>query len=148
MLFGLQVSFLIVRYDLNLHFTCKGLSDLFGLLFRKFKDPSEMVASTALRVTVNGGPSSFYGEKYSVDKVVEFFSSMIRHQLFSRFSRTQVILLLGSPLLCMIPSGASCICMVHAPSLFFPLGSVDFSILQVWFQHILPSVDYDFDFVR
>ena len=77
-----------------------------------------MVASAALRVTVNGGPSSFYGEKYSVDKVVELFSSMSRHQLFSRFSRTQVILLLGLPLLRMIPSGGSCICMVRAPFLF------------------------------
>lgn len=48
-----------------------GLSDLLGLIFRQFEDPSELVASAALRVTVNNGPSSFYGEKYNVDKVFE-----------------------------------------------------------------------------
>jgi len=52
---------------------CKGLSDLLGLTFRQFEDPSELVASAALRVTVNNGPSSFYGEKYNVDKVDGLF---------------------------------------------------------------------------
>ncbi|KAL4074123.1 hypothetical protein V8B97DRAFT_1932047 [Scleroderma yunnanense] len=47
------------------------LSDLLGLIYRKFDDPSQLVASAALRVTVNNGPSSFYGEKYNVDKVFE-----------------------------------------------------------------------------
>src|SRR5207245_1043144 len=97
---------------------CKGLSDLLGLLLRQFEDPSQLVASAALRVTVNNGPSSFYGEKYNVDKVDGLFSSAIHHRrLFSRFSRIPVILLLGSPLLCMTPNEGSCSCMVTTCSL-------------------------------
>ncbi|KIJ67908.1 hypothetical protein HYDPIDRAFT_107441 [Hydnomerulius pinastri MD-312] len=48
-----------------------GLSDAIGLLTRQLNDPSELVASSALRITVNRGLSSFYGEKYNVDKVFE-----------------------------------------------------------------------------
>ncbi|KAG6331418.1 hypothetical protein ID866_7671 [Astraeus odoratus] len=48
-----------------------GITDLLGLVFRKFENPSELVPSTALRVTVNNDSTSFYGEKYSVDKIFE-----------------------------------------------------------------------------
>ncbi|KAH7888581.1 hypothetical protein F5I97DRAFT_2003355 [Phlebopus sp. FC_14] len=47
------------------------LSDAFGLFFRQFNDPSALVASAAVRVTINEGPGSFYGEKYNVDKIFE-----------------------------------------------------------------------------
>lgn len=124
---------------------CKGLSDLLGLIFRQFEDPSELVASAALRVTVNNGPSSFYGEKYNVDKVGGLFSSAIRHRrLFSRFLRIPVILLLGSPPLCMIPNEGSCSCMVTTCSL--TLISVDLYIFQVSLQRILLSANYNFRF--
>jgi arylesterase/paraoxonase len=39
---------------------------------RQINDPSVLVASSALRITVNRGLGSFYGEKYNVDKVHEF----------------------------------------------------------------------------
>ncbi|EGN99778.1 hypothetical protein SERLA73DRAFT_179982 [Serpula lacrymans var. lacrymans S7.3] len=47
-----------------------GLSDAIGLL-TKFSDLSYKVASSAFRITINSGPSSFYGERYQVDKVFE-----------------------------------------------------------------------------
>lgn len=42
------------------------------MVMRQINDPSVLVASSALRITANRGPGSFYGEKYNVDKVHEF----------------------------------------------------------------------------
>ena len=39
---------------------------------RQINDPSVLVASSALRITVNRGLDSFYGEKYKINKVREF----------------------------------------------------------------------------
>lgn len=48
------------------------MSDALGIVTRQINDPSALVASSALRITVNRGPGSFYGEKYNIDKVHEF----------------------------------------------------------------------------
>ncbi|KAH0827506.1 hypothetical protein J3R83DRAFT_4219 [Lanmaoa asiatica] len=48
-----------------------GLSDALGMATRQINDPSALVASSALRITVNRGLGSFYGEKYNIDKVFE-----------------------------------------------------------------------------
>lgn len=49
-----------------------GLSDALGMVTRQINDPTTLVASSALRITVNRGIGSFYGEKYNIDKVHEF----------------------------------------------------------------------------
>ncbi|KAG9316357.1 hypothetical protein JVU11DRAFT_2390 [Chiua virens] len=48
-----------------------GLSDALGMVTRQINDPSALVASSALRITVNRGLDSFYGKKYNIDKVFE-----------------------------------------------------------------------------
>ena len=48
------------------------------MVMRQLNDPSELVASSALRITVNRGLGSFYGEKYNVDKVHEFDSKLTK----------------------------------------------------------------------
>lgn len=56
----------------------EGLSDALGMVTRQINDPSALVASSALRITVNPGLGSFYGEKYNVDKVHEYKNSRER----------------------------------------------------------------------
>jgi len=41
------------------------------MVTRQINDPSVLVASSALRITVNRGLGAFYGEKYNIDKVHE-----------------------------------------------------------------------------
>ncbi|KAF8891635.1 hypothetical protein BD779DRAFT_1512224 [Infundibulicybe gibba] len=48
-----------------------GLSKAMTLLFKHFNNPSIPSPSSALRISINTGPASFYGEKYRVDKVFE-----------------------------------------------------------------------------
>ncbi|KII92103.1 hypothetical protein PLICRDRAFT_36894 [Plicaturopsis crispa FD-325 SS-3] len=48
-----------------------GLSDALCLLYKHFPDPTVRCPSSAIRVSINTGPSSFYGEKYKVEKVFE-----------------------------------------------------------------------------
>ncbi|KAF8558064.1 calcium-dependent phosphotriesterase [Imleria badia] len=57
--------------DANGALWAAGLSDTLGMVTRQINDPSALVASSALRITINRGPSSFYGEKYNIDKVFE-----------------------------------------------------------------------------
>lgn len=47
----------------------EGLSDALGMVRRQMNDPSALVASSALRIAINRGVGSFYGEKYLVEKV-------------------------------------------------------------------------------
>ncbi|KAI9572177.1 hypothetical protein HD554DRAFT_2015273 [Boletus coccyginus] len=49
----------------------EGLPDTLGMVFRQINDPSVLVASSALRISVNRGLGAFYGEKYNIDKVFE-----------------------------------------------------------------------------
>ncbi|KAF5385826.1 hypothetical protein D9615_002466 [Tricholomella constricta] len=48
-----------------------GFPNAFTLLFKHFSNPSIPAPSSALRLTINTGPASFYGEKYKLDKVFE-----------------------------------------------------------------------------
>ncbi|KAF8135716.1 hypothetical protein EV363DRAFT_1212460 [Boletus edulis] len=57
--------------DANGALWAAGLSDALGMAIRQMNEPSALVASSALRITVNRGLGSFYGEKYNVDKVFE-----------------------------------------------------------------------------
>ncbi|KAG6378182.1 hypothetical protein JVT61DRAFT_13875 [Boletus reticuloceps] len=57
--------------DANGALWAAGLSDALGMAMRQMNDPSALVASSAMRITVNRGLGSFYGEKYNVDKVFE-----------------------------------------------------------------------------
>lgn len=71
---GLQVGYLcFTLYHRTIGLSGhQGLSDTIGLITRLINDPSALVASSALRITVNYGLGSYYGEKYNVDKVHEF----------------------------------------------------------------------------
>ncbi|KAL0956031.1 hypothetical protein HGRIS_002204 [Hohenbuehelia grisea] len=48
-----------------------GIPDALTTVFTHFQNPSIPAPSAGLRITLNFGPGSFYGEKYKVDKVFE-----------------------------------------------------------------------------
>ncbi|KAM6502126.1 hypothetical protein JOM56_002103 [Amanita muscaria] len=48
-----------------------GFTNALTLVNKHFEDPSVPCPSSALRISINTGPSAFYGEKYKVEKVFE-----------------------------------------------------------------------------
>lgn len=92
----------------------KGLSDSLGFITRLINDPSALVASSALRITVNRGLGSFYGEKYNIDKVHDFEDDKYGWQLihFGRHSKTQGSWRLEALPLCMMQKEGDSSCMV------------------------------------
>lgn len=67
---GLPVSLCFVDIERELTRSCLGFPDVFTFMFKHFSDPSVPAPSSALRMTLNTGSSSFFGEKYKLDKVI------------------------------------------------------------------------------
>jgi len=57
--------------DTNGALWAAGLTNALTLVNGHFENPSTPAPSSALRITINTGPSSFYGEKYKIDKIFE-----------------------------------------------------------------------------
>lgn len=105
-----------------------------------FSNPSIHTPSSALRITLNDGEGSYFGEKYKVEKVLR--NDVILHvytfsrsymlliwKFCPRFSRMMVWLHLGRPPSLMTRSERSCICTVSL-ALTSPLSS-EFKLLTI-----------------
>ncbi|KAG5643602.1 hypothetical protein DXG03_000610 [Asterophora parasitica] len=58
-----------------------GFPDAFTLLFKHFANPSIPAPSSALRLSINTGTSSFYGKKYKLDKF-SMFSLLVKERFY------------------------------------------------------------------